>query len=187
MVTSWPPSSIALMSRPLLAISRLASAARASPAVSSACSRAREAAVSAVSAPAKNAAPIRLKTDDERGEGEGHARSLTARVGQIEGAGVTPPRQATLQLLAEGEAHEVTRHDVLQPFEVFGARRLQRRSSACPRRRRVVPRRGERDRAGSRRRSRRQLVLEVLAKLLQVFAGVRRWRSRACARRRVRS
>ena len=62
MVTSWPPSSMALMSRPRRAISRLASAARLSPPVSSACIRAREAAVSAVSAPAKNAAAARPPT-----------------------------------------------------------------------------------------------------------------------------
>ena len=62
MVTNWPPSSSALMRRPRIAISRFARAARTSPEVSSACSRAREAAVSAVSAAAKNAAASRLIT-----------------------------------------------------------------------------------------------------------------------------
>ena len=76
MVTSWPPSSIALMSRPRVAISRVASAARASPAVSSACRRAREAAVSAVSAPAKKAAATRATTMQEGGERGRHGRLL---------------------------------------------------------------------------------------------------------------
>ena len=73
MVTIWPPSSIALMSRPLCAASRLASAACWSPAVSSACSRAREAAVSAVSAAGEERGAEQAEDDDERGEGEGHA------------------------------------------------------------------------------------------------------------------
>ena len=62
MVTNWPPSSMALISRPRMPISRVTSAARGSPAISSACMRAREAAVSAVSAPAKNAAKAILTT-----------------------------------------------------------------------------------------------------------------------------
>ena len=62
MVTNWPPSSIALMSRPRAPMRRVTNFARLSPAVSSACMRAREAAVSAVSAPAKNAAAATLRT-----------------------------------------------------------------------------------------------------------------------------
>ena len=62
MVTSWPPSNIELMSRLRVATSRATSVARASPAVSSARRRAREAAVSAVSAPAKKAAATRATT-----------------------------------------------------------------------------------------------------------------------------
>src|SRR5579871_1948237 len=61
-VTSWPPSSIALMSRARIPMRRVTSFARSSPAVSSACMRARDAAVSAVSAPAKNAAATMLTT-----------------------------------------------------------------------------------------------------------------------------
>ena len=61
MVTNWPPSSIALMRRPRMPIRRVTSFARLSPAISSACMRARDAAVSAVSAPAKNAAATMLK------------------------------------------------------------------------------------------------------------------------------
>ena len=64
MVTSCPPSSIAEISRPRWAMSRLTSAARRIAGVSSACMRAREAAVSAVSAPAKNAAAISPEDDD---------------------------------------------------------------------------------------------------------------------------
>ncbi len=64
------------MSRPRRAIRRLASAARLSPPVSSACIRAREAAVSAVSAPAKNAAATRPHDDDEDGERDIHARQF---------------------------------------------------------------------------------------------------------------
>ncbi len=60
MVTNWPPSSMALMSRPRMPMRRVTSFARLSPAISSACMRAREAAVSAVSAPAKNAAATML-------------------------------------------------------------------------------------------------------------------------------
>ena len=59
-VTNCPPISIALMRRGRSAIRRLTKAARASPAVSSACRRAREAAEKAVSAPAKKAAATRL-------------------------------------------------------------------------------------------------------------------------------
>ena len=62
MVTTWPPSSMALMKRPRMPMRRFTSFARLSPAISSACMRAREAAVSAVSAPAKNAAAIMLTT-----------------------------------------------------------------------------------------------------------------------------
>ena len=62
MVAICPPSSIDEISRPRLAMSRLTSSARRSPLVSSACMRAREAAVSAVSAPAKNAAANRPQT-----------------------------------------------------------------------------------------------------------------------------
>ena len=62
MVTSCPPSSIELIRRPRIAMSLLTRVARLSPPVSRACNRAREAAVSAVSAPAKNAAATRLKT-----------------------------------------------------------------------------------------------------------------------------
>ena len=62
MVTICPPSSIALIRRPRMPISRVTSAARVSPDISSACMRAREAAVSAVSAPAKNAAKAMLTT-----------------------------------------------------------------------------------------------------------------------------
>ena len=60
MVTNWPPSSMELMRRPRMPMSRVTSAARGSPDISSACMRAREAAVSAVSAPAKNAAKAML-------------------------------------------------------------------------------------------------------------------------------
>ncbi len=62
MVTNWPPSSMALISRPRMPMRRFTSFARLSPAISSACMRAREAAVSAVSAPAKNAAATMLTT-----------------------------------------------------------------------------------------------------------------------------
>ena len=62
MVTNWPPSSIALISRPRMPMRRVTSFARLSPAISSACMRAREAAVSAVSAPAKKAATTTLTT-----------------------------------------------------------------------------------------------------------------------------
>ncbi len=62
MVTNCPPSSMALISRPRMPMRRFTSFARLSPAISSACIRAREAAVSAVSAPAKNAAATMLTT-----------------------------------------------------------------------------------------------------------------------------
>ncbi len=62
MVTNWPPISIAEISLDCLAMRRLTSAARVSPAFSSANKRAREAAEKAVSAPAKNAAAIKLTT-----------------------------------------------------------------------------------------------------------------------------
>jgi hypothetical protein len=61
MVTSCPPRSIALMRRPRAPMRRVTNFARLSPAVSSACMRAREAAVRAVSAPAKNAAAVTLR------------------------------------------------------------------------------------------------------------------------------
>ena len=61
-VTNWPPSNMALMSRPRMPMRRVTSFARLSPAISSACMRARDAAVSAVSAPAKNAAATMLAT-----------------------------------------------------------------------------------------------------------------------------
>src|SRR6185437_3750042 len=87
MVTNWPPTSMALMSRPLLAINRLASLARRSPEVSSACSRAREAAVRAVSAPAKKAAPTRLTTMTSTATTRVMAGALPAGAAQIGGSG----------------------------------------------------------------------------------------------------
>ena len=59
-VTNCPPSSMVLIRRPRMPMSRVTSAARGSPDISSACIRARDAAVSAVSAPAKNAAKAML-------------------------------------------------------------------------------------------------------------------------------
>ena len=61
MVTIWPPSSIELISRPRMPISRVTRFARWSPPISSACIRARDAAVKAVSAPEKKAAAATLK------------------------------------------------------------------------------------------------------------------------------
>src|SRR5271170_7970297 len=91
MVTSWPPSSMALMSRPRRAISRLASAARLSPPVSSACIRAREAAVSAVSAPAKNAAAARPPTMMRKASGIFMRASLEVWGGRIHCAPFSSP------------------------------------------------------------------------------------------------
>ena len=59
-VTNCPPNSMALISRPRMPISRVTSFALSSPAISSACMRAREATVRAVSAPAKKAAAAML-------------------------------------------------------------------------------------------------------------------------------
>src|ERR1700685_1595353 len=59
-LTTWPPSSIAPIRRPRARIRRLTRLALGLPSISRACMRAREAAVSAVSAPEKNADANRL-------------------------------------------------------------------------------------------------------------------------------
>ena len=82
MVTSCPPSSIELMRRPRIATSLSTRVARLSPPVSSACNRAREAAVSAVSAPAKNAAATRLKTIRTAASGHRHKTILAQAAGK---------------------------------------------------------------------------------------------------------
>ena len=78
-VTNCPPSSIVLIRRPRMPMSRVTSAARASPDISSACMRAREAAVSAVSAPAKNAAKAMLTMMMAMSSEIGMEESLTRR------------------------------------------------------------------------------------------------------------
>ena len=167
---------------PLVAMRRVTSSARLSPAgLQRLHARARSCGQRGLRAGEERRGD-KAKNDDERGYGQGHGGSLTARVGRKRGSG---PSDA--QFLAKGEAQQVTRHDVLEPFEVFGARRTPARCSARPRRRRAGPRRPRTRSSPQRRRTSLAACAGSACKVAADICWRRRWRRAPRRGKRVRS